>query len=86
MLLAQSQQGDLVEHQLRLSNVLEIIYEPSCESLYATNTSNRKQETFLYEYPLHEVLLPVGKRATARSCWEVHSSSTVTILTTETSL
>jgi hypothetical protein len=28
------------------------------EPLYATNTSHRKQETFLYEYPLHCVLLP----------------------------
>jgi hypothetical protein len=30
----------------------------SCEPLYATNTSHRKQETFIYEYPLHWVLLP----------------------------
>jgi hypothetical protein len=29
---------------------------PSCEPLYATNTSHHKQETFLYEYPLHWVL------------------------------
>jgi hypothetical protein len=26
--------------------------------LYATNNYHRKQETFLYEYPLHYVLLP----------------------------
>jgi hypothetical protein len=33
----------------------------SCEPLYATNTSNRKQETFIYyECPLHRVLLPTG--------------------------
>jgi hypothetical protein len=25
----------------------------SCEPLYVTNTSHRKQETFLYEYPLY---------------------------------
>jgi hypothetical protein len=31
----------------------ERISRPSCEPLYATNTSHRKQETFLYEYPLH---------------------------------
>jgi hypothetical protein len=31
---------------------------PSCEPLYVTNTSHRKQETFHYEYPLHWVLLP----------------------------
>jgi hypothetical protein len=29
----------------------------SCELLYATNTSFRKEETFLCEYPLHSVLL-----------------------------
>jgi hypothetical protein len=29
-------------------NVLERIYRPSCEPLYATNTFHRKQETFLY--------------------------------------
>jgi hypothetical protein len=26
---------------------------PSCEPFYATNSSHRKQETFLYEYPFH---------------------------------
>jgi hypothetical protein len=31
---------------------------PSCEPLYATNTSHRKEERFLYEYPLQWVLLP----------------------------
>jgi hypothetical protein len=30
----------------------------SCEEFYAINTSNRKQEIFLYEYPLQWVLLP----------------------------
>jgi hypothetical protein len=30
----------------------------SCEPLYATNTSPRNQETFLYEYLFHWVLLP----------------------------
>jgi hypothetical protein len=48
----------LVRHQLRLSNVPERISQPSCELLYTTNTSHHKQETFLYEYPLHRVLLP----------------------------
>jgi hypothetical protein len=28
------------------------------EQLYATDTSRHKQETFLYEYPLHWVILP----------------------------
>jgi hypothetical protein len=51
-LLSQSEHGDLAEHHLRLSNVLERTSRPSCESLYATDTSQRKQETFLYEYPL----------------------------------
>jgi hypothetical protein len=31
---------------------------PSCEQLYAINTSHRKQETFLHEYPLLWVPLP----------------------------
>jgi hypothetical protein len=43
----------LVGHHLRLWNVLERIFRPSCEPLYATNTSNHKQKIFLYEYPLH---------------------------------
>jgi hypothetical protein len=34
------------------------ISRPSCEPLYATNTSHLKQETVLYEYPLKCVLLP----------------------------
>jgi hypothetical protein len=38
-------------------NVLERISQPSCEPLYALNTSHYKQETFLYEYLLHWVLL-----------------------------
>jgi hypothetical protein len=33
------------------------VSRPSCEPLYAINTSRRKQETFLYEYSLHWVLL-----------------------------
>jgi hypothetical protein len=31
----------------------------SCERLYATNTSHGKHEIFLYEYPLHWVLLSI---------------------------
>jgi hypothetical protein len=31
---------------------------PSCEPIYATNTSHRKEETLLYEYPFNWVLLP----------------------------
>jgi hypothetical protein len=49
----------LVGHNLRLSNVLERISRPSCERLYATNTSHRRQEICLYEYLLHWVLLPI---------------------------
>jgi hypothetical protein len=52
LLLSQSQQGDLVGHHLRLSNILERISRPSCQLLYVTNTSHHKQEIFLYEYPL----------------------------------
>jgi hypothetical protein len=47
----------LVGHHLRLSNVLDRISRPNCEPLYASNTSHRKQKTFLNEYPLHSVLL-----------------------------
>jgi hypothetical protein len=48
----------MVGHHLRLSNILERISRPSYEPLYATNTSHRKQETFLYEYPFIESLCP----------------------------
>jgi hypothetical protein len=33
-------------------------FSTNCEPLYATSTSHRKQETFLYKYPVHWVLLP----------------------------
>jgi hypothetical protein len=56
------------------------------EPLYATNFFYRKQETFLYEYPLHWVLLPTEKR-TKECCFSViRSSGMVAILTTEISL
>jgi hypothetical protein len=61
LLLLQSQQGDLVGHYLRHSNVLERISRPSCESFYATNTTHCKQETFLYEYHLYFVILSTKK-------------------------
>jgi hypothetical protein len=48
LFLLQSQRGDLVGHRLRLSNVLEVISRPSCEPLYAINTSHCKQERFLW--------------------------------------
>jgi hypothetical protein len=57
LLLLQSQLGDMVGHHLTFSNVLEKISRLSCEQFYATNTSYRKQEIFLYEYPLHCLLL-----------------------------
>jgi hypothetical protein len=37
----------------RLSNVLERIYRTNCDSLYTTDTSHLKQETFLYENHFH---------------------------------
>jgi hypothetical protein len=43
----------LVGHHLRLSNVPDRISPSSREPLYAAKSSHRKQETFLYEYPLH---------------------------------
>jgi hypothetical protein len=58
LLLSQCQQGDLVGHHLRLSNVLERIRRPSCEPLYATKTYHSEQKTFLYEYPLRLAFLP----------------------------
>jgi hypothetical protein len=45
-----------------------------------------EQETFLYEYPLQWVLLHTKKRTTGRCSSVLHSSSTVAILTTETSI
>jgi hypothetical protein len=44
-----------------IKNVLQRISRPRCEPLYATNTSHRKQETFLYEYPFNWVLLPIKR-------------------------
>jgi hypothetical protein len=40
---------------------------PSCESLYATITSHRKQKIFIFEYPLHWVLLPKKKKTHKRT-------------------
>jgi hypothetical protein len=48
----------MVGRHLRPLNVLERNSRPSYEILYSTNTSHRKQETFLDEYPSHWVLLP----------------------------
>jgi hypothetical protein len=39
--------------------IAETFSRPTCEQLYATNTSHRKQgKKILYEYPLHWVLSP----------------------------
>jgi hypothetical protein len=66
---------------------LERISLPSCEPLYATNTSNCKEETFLYEYPLHWVLLSTKKNNAQRNLiFGSTSSSTSTILTAGTRL
>jgi hypothetical protein len=62
LFLSQSQQSYLVRHHLRLSNLLERISRPSCEQLYVTNTSHRKQETFLNEYPFHWDLMPTKEK------------------------
>jgi hypothetical protein len=58
---------------------------PSCEPLYATNTSHRKQETFLYK-PLCSEFLPTEKRTTEDCSSVLYVSSTVAILTMKTSL
>jgi hypothetical protein len=39
----------------------EDVVSTSCEALYATNISYRKQKTFIYQYPLHLALLPTKK-------------------------
>jgi hypothetical protein len=70
-----------LSHQRNVCNVSR----PNCELIYATNTSHRKQETFLYDCPLHWVLCPQN-RTTERCSSVMNSSSTVAILTTETSL
>jgi hypothetical protein len=57
---------------------------PSCEPLYATNTSQHKQKIFLYKYALHWVLLPTKKNTTERCPSETYPSSTVAILTSKT--
>jgi hypothetical protein len=57
---------------------------PSCEPLYATDTSHRKQETFLMNILCIKSFCP-QKSITERFSSVVHSS-TVANLTTETSL
>jgi hypothetical protein len=47
-----------LRHQRNVCHISGLI----CDMLYATHTSHRKQETFLYEYHLHWVLLPKKKR------------------------
>jgi hypothetical protein len=85
LILSQSQQCDLVGHHLPLSNVLEKISRPTCELLYATNTSHHTQETFLMNILCTESFCP--QKRTRECCSSVLcTSSTVTILTTETSL
>jgi hypothetical protein len=55
---------------------------PSCEPLYMAIISHHEQETFLYEYALHRVLLTQKKkkkRTTQRCSSAAHTSSTVAI-------
>jgi hypothetical protein len=61
-------------------------FHTSVSTSYTTNTSHRKQETFLYEYHLYWALLPTKKSITERFSSVVYSSNTIAILTTETSL
>jgi hypothetical protein len=39
-------------HHLRISNVFEEISLPTCEPLHTIHTFYRKQERFIYDYPL----------------------------------
>jgi hypothetical protein len=45
--------------QLRFNLFISETFAIMVEPLYETSTSKHKQETFLYEYPLHWVLLPI---------------------------
>jgi hypothetical protein len=56
--------------------------QPSCKPFYASKASRRKQETFLYEYPLHSGLLPTKENAQQNAA----VSSMVAILTIENNL
>jgi hypothetical protein len=47
--------------------------------------SHHKQETFIYEYPLHWVFFNIKKPQTERCSLVVHSTSTALNLTTKTS-
>jgi hypothetical protein len=49
------------------------------------NTSQHKQQTFLYEYPLHWAPLPM-KNAQQNTALQWYTLKNVAILTTETSL
>jgi hypothetical protein len=70
--------------------VISGTFATKTELLYATNTSHRKLEIFLYEYRLQGVLLrthtDTQKSRTKRCSSVVYSSSTAAIFTTETSL
>jgi hypothetical protein len=63
---------DFYVNHFRTSDFYLFISEISAtkvELLYATNTSHRKQETFLYEYPLHWVLFLTKKNKNAALRW-----------------
>jgi hypothetical protein len=72
----------LVGHHLRHSNVLERIFRPSYEPLYATNTSQCKQQKFFVNILCIKTFCP-QKRTTECCPSVVHSTSTVAILTTK---
>jgi hypothetical protein len=60
-------------------------FPPSCELLYATNTSHHKQKISIWMY--FALSLFAHKKRTTEHCSSViHSSSAVAILTTENSL
>jgi hypothetical protein len=85
LLLPQSQQGDLAGHHLRFSNVLDRISRHNCEPLYATNTTHNKQDIFLWKSSVFSQIS--HKIRTKEFCSSVvHSSSMISLLTTETSL
>jgi hypothetical protein len=70
----------LVGHHLRLSYTLERISLTSCEWLYATNTSHRKQETFFMTILCIECFFRQTKDTTKRCSSVVHAQAQLPFL------
>jgi hypothetical protein len=84
--LLQYQQGDLVGHHLRLSNILERISLPSNEPLTRQTLPTVDRKHFLTTILCIESFCPKKIRTKERCFSVVHFSSMVTILVIETSM